>query len=127
MEDAALVRFVGADPRPDWRVVAQLLQTRTPRQCRERYNNYLAPNIVQTEWTPEEERLLIEQYQKIGPQWKKMKHYFPNRTCVNIKNHWSKVVARGVYTGPKIPPPPDEDGANSKSVDSPGKVLARAH
>jgi hypothetical protein len=56
-----------------------------------------------------------------------MKNYFPNRTCVNIKNHWSKVVARGVDTGPKIPPPPDEDGANSKSIDFPGTILSHTH
>jgi hypothetical protein len=115
MEDAALRRLVGANPKPDWRIVSQLLCTRTPRQCRERYNNYLSPAITRAEWTAEEEMLLVEQYRKFGPQWKKMKASFPNRTCVNIKNHWPKVAA-----GMRIPPdafdPPAGPGQQAAGI-----------
>jgi hypothetical protein len=117
VEDAALVRLVGANPKPDWRIVSQLLLTRTPRQCRERYNNYLSPDIARAEWTAEEEMLLVEQYRKFGPQWKKMKAFFPNRTCVNIKNQWPKVVARmGLPPDIFDPHPPAEPDPQAAGI-----------
>lgn len=93
-EDAILVDIVSKMTEIDWKTVADLLGTRNARQCRERYHNYLAPEVSVKEWTPDDDRLLVEQYEVFGPQWAKMRSSFPGRSCVNIKNRWAKISAR---------------------------------
>lgn len=54
----------------------------------------LQPTFNSSEWTPEEDRLLEEKFQEYGPHWAKMLPWFPNRTDVNLKNHWSALLGR---------------------------------
>ena len=43
-----------------WREVAKRVPARTDKQCRERYANVLDPELkLYTEWTPEEDALLL--------------------------------------------------------------------
>lgn len=116
-EDVKLRRIVASMPKPDWKLVGSLMGNRTARQCRERYNNYLAPTVNNEPWTKEEEELLLEKYEELGPQWSKMTQFFDNRASVSIKNHYAKMTlrkkrsdARGETDEPKpegdIPPPP---------------------
>ncbi len=43
-------------------------QERTTKQVRERWINHLAPGIVKDYWTPEEDQLILDQYQCVGPK-----------------------------------------------------------
>lgn len=43
-------------------------QERTSKQVRERWINHLAPGIVKEFWTPEEDQLILDQYQCVGPK-----------------------------------------------------------
>jgi hypothetical protein len=61
---------------------------RSPRQCRERWNHYLAPDLVLCQWTKEEETLLESQVTEHGRQWKTFESLFPGRTDINIKNNF---------------------------------------
>jgi hypothetical protein len=45
-------------------------------------------------WTPEEESLLRAKFEEHGPQWSILKSHFPNRSAVNVKNHWTTMIAR---------------------------------
>ena len=78
----------------DWNYVSSKMIGRTSRQCRERYRNYLRPNLVNGSWTDEEDQLLEKMYEKFGPQWSKIAQYFPKRSDVNIKNHHTCIVNR---------------------------------
>lgn len=91
-EDQRLKEIVGRLGTANWDKVALELGGRTARQCRDRYNNYLQPSINNNPWTIEEEYILYQKYQEIGPQWAQMTYLFENRTCVSIKNHWSKIA-----------------------------------
>lgn len=50
--------------------------------------NRMKTNTKQTKWTPEEEQLLEQKFEELGPHWSRMKYYFPGRTDVNLKNRW---------------------------------------
>lgn len=86
-----LVRELGEN---DWGEVSSRLGTRSPRQCRERFKNYLAPNLRNDPWTKEEERLLIAKQKEFGTRWSVIASFFPERSDVNIKNHWTQMMNR---------------------------------
>ena len=93
-EDQKLKDLVALLGENDWGEVSNRLGTRSPRQCRERFRNYLAPNIKNEPWTEEEDQLLIEKHKEYGTKWSLIAAYFPNRSDVNIKNHWTQMMNR---------------------------------
>lgn len=112
-EDALLLQIVSSMEAPVWPLVAERLGTRTARQCRERYKNYLAPDLSNQQWTPEEENLLSELYDRIGPKWVEMKPFFPARSCVNIKVKHGQLAAlasQAQLPQPRIQAPPEASG-----------------
>lgn len=71
-----------------WDLVAHFMERRTAKQCRDRYSNYLIPGFFQGEWSKEEDDLLTQLYNEIGPKWSVLQRYFPNRGANSIKNRW---------------------------------------
>jgi hypothetical protein len=99
----------------DWSGVAIAIPNRTARQIRERYKNYLAPDVNQTPWTASENDLLGRLVGELGPSWSRLVTFFENRTDVAIKNHynllrrqaqkaWRKLGVRKI-TAPSAPAP----------------------
>lgn len=88
-EDEQLKKLVLEYGEHDWKTIAENLGTRTPRQCRERYRNYLMPGIVNGPWTVEDDMLLYQKYLEIGPHWTIISQFFPSRSEINIKNRWA--------------------------------------
>ena len=87
-EDQKLKDLVALLGENDWGEVSNRLGTRSPRQCRERFRNYLAPNIKNEPWTEEEDRLLEEKYQELGGKWQTLASFFANRSTNNVKNRF---------------------------------------
>jgi len=88
VEDRILRDYVSAYGLGNWGMIAKSLPGRTPRQCRERWKNYLHPSIRNTEWTMEEDTLLETLFQKYGRKWVLISQHFNNRTDINVKNRW---------------------------------------
>ena len=65
-EDQALLALVQQYGNKDWTSIAKYMDSRTPRQCRERYNLYLRPDVKNTPWTEEEDDLLIRLVAQYG-------------------------------------------------------------
>ena len=93
-EDQKLKELVELKGTHAWNEIQELMPNRTARQCRERWNLYLSPDVSNTPWTKEEEARLIQSYQLVGPKWSLIAKNFPNRTANNIKNHTKQFIRR---------------------------------
>jgi hypothetical protein len=92
-EDRELRRLVSLHGTSAWEKVARELPGRSVRQCRERWKHYLSGERGKDPWTAEEDRLLFERMQSIGPKWTKLATFFPGRTDIEVKSHWMQSFA----------------------------------
>lgn len=96
IDDIKLIKIVKEQQQVEWKKVSLLMGKYTPRQCRDRYNNYLSPNVQNKKWSKEEEQLLLEKYSVFGPKWSFLSQFFQNRAAVNIKNHYTKLSMKSL-------------------------------
>ncbi|OHT10456.1 hypothetical protein TRFO_20270 [Tritrichomonas foetus] len=89
-EDARLIEIINGmkDNFEGWDVVSSLMETRTSRQCRERWISYLSPSIRVEEWNDEEDQLLIELVERYGKKWLDVSAFFDGRSTSDVKNRW---------------------------------------
>jgi hypothetical protein len=87
-EDAIIMHARMAVPPELWEGIAGRLDERTPRECRDRWHHYLSPEIRSEPWTHEEDALLVEKINEMGPAWKFMVPLFHKRTEDEIKGRW---------------------------------------
>lgn len=90
-EDQLLSKLVTQLGQKSWNLISKMLPGRTSRQCRDRWNHYLSPQINISSWTAEEDALLIEKIHEYGKQWSKIATFFPGRTGISIRNHCCKL------------------------------------
>lgn len=93
-EDQLILSMYVTQGIKDWKKIAKKLYKRTARQCRERYNHYLATEPKQDEWTKEEDDTLLSQYQSFGPKWTLIAKQLPGRTSINAKNRFALLMRR---------------------------------
>ena len=117
-EDAKLLRLVQEFGSKDWIKISQMMETRNPRQCRERWNNYVNPALRTDPWTPEEDMILERKFAEFGPRWNKISKFFVNRSDNNIRNRWM-MMARHRSKHQKSPISP----APTQRVEPPQYVL----
>lgn len=93
-EDEELTRLVGVKGDSDWKAIAEAMQSRTVRQCKERWINYLSPTLDKSPWKEEEDQLLNEKYKELGSKWRLIAQSFPNRTEISVKNRMKKLLRK---------------------------------
>lgn len=74
-----------------WSKIADMLEGRTDDQCAKRWRESLDPSIDRSEWTPEEDRRLMEKYEEFGSQWQKIAQFFDGRPGLHCRNRWRKL------------------------------------
>ncbi|KAG0501076.1 hypothetical protein HPP92_001148 [Vanilla planifolia] len=79
-EDKLLLKLVEQYGLRKWSQIAQMLNGRIGKQCRERWHNHLRPNI--------------KAHSEIGNKWAEIAKSLPGRTENSIKNHWNATKRR---------------------------------
>jgi predicted unusual protein kinase regulating ubiquinone biosynthesis (AarF/ABC1/UbiB family) len=84
LEDSQLKNIVEKYGTKDWNFISSLINNRNPRQCKDRWEKFLSPQVDQSPWTKEEDHLLIQKRNELGPHWIKISLFFPTRTDVSV-------------------------------------------
>jgi hypothetical protein len=93
-EDDALRKLVGDYGENDWQTIARKMPRRNPRQCKERWFNYLSPSINARPWTDSEDDLLLAKVNAYGFVWRQIASFFDSRTDIGIRNRWQLIQRR---------------------------------
>jgi hypothetical protein len=93
-EDKLLFDAVRMFGYANWHRIAMLIPGRSARQCRERWTNYLSPDLFNGEWTPNDDRMLRAKYDEMGPKWVVIARFFPGRSKNSVRNRMLQLRRR---------------------------------
>lgn len=87
-EDDLLINAVNKIGEKKWTDIAQIIRTRTPKQCRERWMNCLRPGLKKEPFSPEEDQIIIQKQQELGNRWSAIARCLNGRSPGAVKNRW---------------------------------------
>lgn len=95
-EDQALKGLVLYKGSMKWTVIAEKLNEiihnnlniRQAKHCRERWHNFLNPALKWTEWTADEDRIILDKHEVLGNKWSAISKMLSGRTENQVKNRW---------------------------------------
>lgn len=93
-EDKKLKDMVSRLGTNNWSIISKQFKDKTPKQCRDRWRNYVDPELRHDMWSVEEDEMLIEKFKQIGSKWTVMMKYFNHRSSNDIRYRWMK-LSRG--------------------------------
>ncbi|CAM8978536.1 unnamed protein product [Rhodiola kirilowii] len=119
-EDAILLDYIAKHGEGNWNACQRFSGlSRCGKSCRLRWVNQLRPNLKKGDFTPEEERVVIELHAKLGNKWSRMAAKLLGRTDNEIKNFWNTRVKRFERNGEPVYPPDVCIEIQSESQQSP--------
>jgi hypothetical protein len=87
-EDCLLSQLVYQFGTGSWIQISKQIGTRSPRQCRERWNNYINPELRKDSFTIEEDQMLRLKVAEFGKKWNKISKFFEKRSDNSLRNRW---------------------------------------
>ena len=100
-EDKCLVQIVECNGKRNWLQNSAELKficgsDRSGKQCRERWHNYLNPQIEKVEWSREDDERLFYLQSVFGNKWKKIMEHFPGRSESCVKNRFYSSIRKAL-------------------------------
>jgi len=95
-DEDSLLRLLFCVYYGDWRQISMKMEGRSPRQCRDRYVNYLDPCVKNNPWSEVEDNNLIKLLRMYGKKWSLIARHFPGRTDNNVKNRFYKHIKKSM-------------------------------
>jgi len=96
-EDKLLIKLVEENGPVKWNFISSFLPGRIGKQCRERWCNHLCPTINKSQWSIEEEVILLILHNRLGNKWSKISNDLKGRTDNTIKNHWNSTMKKNFF------------------------------
>ena len=84
VEDDLLLKAFSQTGPVKWTVIAKIVGTRSPKQCRERWSNCLQPALKRSPFEPWEDEIIISKQQELGNHWAAIAKSLPGP----VKNRW---------------------------------------
>lgn len=88
-EDQLLIHLVSVHGAHNWVRISSTIQTRSPKQCRERFHQNLKPNLNHDPITPEEGVLIEQMVAEMGKRWAEIARRLRGRSDNAVKNWWN--------------------------------------
>jgi hypothetical protein len=85
-EDNLLTGAVRELGTSNWSDIAAAVPGRSGRQCRERWNNSVNPNLNKDPWTSSEDTLLLRKFGELGSKWSVIARFFNQRGKNDVRN-----------------------------------------
>eukprot|EP01022_Parablepharisma_sp_SALTPOND_P013063 TRINITY_DN1717_c0_g1_i1.p3 TRINITY_DN1717_c0_g1~~TRINITY_DN1717_c0_g1_i1.p3 ORF type:complete len:371 (-),score=35.56 TRINITY_DN1717_c0_g1_i1:4925-6037(-) len=100
-EDEKLKALVKTYGEGCWSQIAEKMGGRNRKQIRERYINFLKKERVASEFTAEEDNIIINFVQEKGRKWSSIAELLPGRTPIMIKNRYYAKLKRALKLNEK--------------------------
>nr|ABS58501.1 MYB1 [Oncidium hybrid cultivar] len=95
LEDELLTSYINASGEGKWTSVPKNAGLkRCGKSCRQRWLNYLRPDIKRGNISEEEEELIIRLHKLLGNRWSLIAGRLPGRTDNEIKNYWNTTLSK---------------------------------
>lgn len=91
-QDNKLLEWVKIHGPKNWKGCSEYVKSRTAKQCRDRWSNYLNPNLISNKWSFEEDYIMLKLIIIFGNKWSLFTKYLVGRSTNSIKNRFYGIM-----------------------------------